>query len=334
MNKRRGLLIVNLGTPDKPTKKEVRKYLTEFLNDRRVIDIPWLWQKMLVNLIIIPFRVGNSTKIYKKLWTDEGSPLLIYLDNLAAKLQKKLGDDYTVYKAMRYGKPGLKETLRQINHDQVDELTIFPLFPQYASSTTGSIVQKVFQAVSKWEAIPGINLIGQFYDHPDFVRAYSNLIASYKPENYDHVIFSYHGLPNRHMNKIHPGVGAANCACEKGLPSYGNLCYKATCFETTRLLTERLNIPEDKYSVGFQSRLSKNWLSPFTDKLVENLAKRGYKKVLITAPSFVADCLETIVELEDEYQELFKEHGGEELTLVRNLNDSDEWVDVITKIIS
>ena len=333
MAKKKALLLVNLGTPDKPRKKDVRKYLTEFLNDRRVIDIPWLWQKLLVNLIIVPFRAGNSTKLYKMLWTEEGSPLLIYLNNLADKLQKKLEGEYTVYKAMRYQKPSLYKTLEQIRDKQYDELVLFPLFPQYASSTTGSIVDRVFKKVRQWETMPGMKVIGQYYDHPDFVDAFASQIKSYDPAGYDHVVFSYHGLPNRQINKVHPGNDGVDCVCEKEMPSYGNLCYKATCYETTRLLAGKLNIPEEKYSVGFQSRLSKNWLYPFTDELVADLAKKGYKRVLITAPAFVADCLETTVELEYEYKELFTEYGGEELTLVKSLNDSDEWAEAIIKII-
>ncbi len=333
MVKKKALLLVNLGTPEKPSKKEVRKYLTEFLNDRRVIDIPWLWRKLLVNLIIVPFRAGNSTKLYKRLWTKDGSPLLIYLNNLTDKLQGKLNGEYTVYKAMRYQKPGLYRTLEQIRDEQFDELILFPLFPQYASSTTGSIVDSVFKKVRNWETIPEIRIMGQYYDHPAFVQTFANQIKSYKPASYDHVVFSYHGLPNRQINKVHPGNDGVGCVCEKEMPAYGNMCYKATCYETTRLLAERLNIPEEKYSVGFQSRLSKNWLSPFTDELIINLARNEYKKVLITAPAFVADCLETIVELEYEYQKLFKENGGEELTLVKSLNDSDEWADSIIKII-
>ena len=333
MKNHKALLIVNLGTPDKPQKKEVRKYLTEFLNDRRVIDIPWLLQKILVNLIIIPFRLKNSTRLYKRLWTEKGSPLLVYLDNLSEKLKDRINDKYRVYKAMRYGKPNLKNTLREIKNNNIEELVLFPLFPQYASSTNGSIIEKVFKEINTWEAIPGIKVIGQFYNHPDFINAFAGLISKYDPMNYDHIIFSYHGLPERHLNKIHPGHNCSDCQCVNGLPEHGKLCYKAACYETTRLLTEKLNIPKEKFSVGFQSRLSKNWLSPFTDKLITDLAKKGAKKILVTAPSFVADCLETIVEIEYEYDILFKENGGEKLTLVKSLNDTDLWADAIVKIV-
>ncbi|MFW6289412.1 MAG: ferrochelatase [Mariniphaga sp.] len=332
--KKQGLLVVNLGTPDEPGKKEVRRYLTEFLNDPRVIDIPWVLQKILVNLIIIPFRVGNSTKLYKRLWTADGSPLLIFLNNLVDKLANELGSKYRLYKAMRYGKPRLTETLEQIRKDGIEELTILPLFPQYASSTTGSIVEKVFGIIKKWEAIPGVKVIGQYYDDPMFVKAFAGQIAKYNLKEYDHVIFSYHGLPNRQINKIHPEHPCEGCTCSKEMPEFGALCYKATCYETTRLIAKELNLPEEKYTVGFQSRLSKNWLSPFTDEVVTDLAKNGAKKVLITAPSFVADCLETIVELQYEYKLLFKEHGGQELTLVESLNDTDEWVGAIAKLVT
>ncbi|MCF8304543.1 MAG: ferrochelatase [Bacteroidales bacterium] len=333
MNKKKALVLINLGTPDKPRKKEVRRYLTEFLNDRRVIDIPWLAQKLLVNLIIIPFRVGNSTKLYERLWTEDGSPLLIYLNNLAAKMQLRLDGQYEVFGAMRYGKPSLTGVLNRIKKEQFEEVIFFPLFPQYASSTSGSIVEKVLREMKSWEAIPSVKMINQFHNHPDFIHAFAKNISAYEPGQYDHVVFSYHGLPYRQINKIHPQKDGESCECDQEMPADGTLCYKATCYETTRLLAQKLDLPKSKYSVGFQSRLSKNWLSPFTDELITDLAKKGAKKVLITAPSFVADCLETIVELEYEYKELFLENGGKQLTLVKSLNDSDHWAEAIEKMI-
>ncbi|MEX2371001.1 MAG: ferrochelatase [Bacteroidales bacterium] len=328
------LLLVNLGTPDRATKGSVFTYLTEFLNDGRVIDIPWLFRKILVNLIIIPFRLSNSTRIYKKLWTDEGSPLLLYLESLGKKLQNRLPENFWVYTAMRYRKPSLKHVLDEIRHESFDKLVIFPLFPQYASSTTGSIFEKVFREMADWQAMPELHFVGQYHHHPAFIQAFANLISSYDPEKYDHIIFSYHGLPERQMNKIHPGNPCNVCSCDLEMPEYGMLCYKATCYETTRLLAEKLKLPEDRYSVGFQSRLSKNWLRPFSDKLVEGYARAGMKKILVVAPSFVADCLETIVEIGEEYQHLFRQHGGRELTLVRSLNDNDAWVEAVAEIIS
>jgi ferrochelatase len=181
-------------------------------------------------------------------------------------------------------------------------------------------------------AAPAVKITGQFYSHPAFIEAFASQIKKYDPHKYDHVLFSFHGLPLRHIQKSHPEVDYVTCNCENELPAHGAFCYKATCFETTRLLTKRLNLVAGSYSVSFQSRLSKNWLTPFTDKRLEELIAAGKKKVLIVAPSFVADCLETIVEIGEEYKTLFKQLGGEELTLVESLNDNDDWIDAIITI--
>jgi len=333
MKNKKALLIVNLGSPDRPRYKEVREYLSAFLNDRRIIDIPWIFRKILVNLFIIPFRVKKSTRLYRKLWTKEGSPLLIYLNNLSYKLQRKLENQYQVYAGMRHGNSSLSGTLKQIKDDNVEEIILLPLFPQYASSTTGSIIEKVICEIKHWQAIPSIRIIEQFYNHPAFIQTFARQILKYTPIKYDHIVFSYHGLPIRHVNKIHPGITCKHCICEKELPEYGRLCYKATSYETTRLLVKELKIPEDKYSIGFQSCLSKKWISPFTVDQIINLAQKGARKILVAAPSFVADCLETIVEIKDVYQDIFKYHGGKELVLVKSLNDSEEWADALIKII-
>lgn len=333
MKASKALLLINLGTPDKPEKWEVYKYLTQFLNDRRVIDIPLLLQKILVNLIIIPFRLTNSTKLYQRLWAEKGSPLLIYLENLQSKLQKKVASEYDVFAAMRYGNPSLKKVLEKIKYENYDELVIFPLFPQYASSTTGSVYQKLVELTEKWEKIPHLRFISQYHNHPEFIKAFATQISGYNPLEYDHVVFSYHGLPNRHLTKTHPTEPVQNCTCDVAMPSHGKYCYRATTYETTRLLVRELGLPEGKYSVAFQSRLSKNWMTPFTDDLIVKLAKDGKKNVLITAPAFTADCLETLVELGYEYNKLFKENGGQNLTLVSSLNDSDVWVNAIEKMV-
>lgn len=328
-----GILLVNVGTPDKPKKGAVRRYLFEFLNDRRVIDIPWLAQKILVNLIIIPFRVKKSTKLYQRLWTPKGSPLLIYLNNLVEKLQEKTGSDAKVYGAMRYGNPGMQTVLKQMEKDGIQEMVVLPLYPQYATSTTESVHDKLDIELKKWDQKTRVQFIKQFYHHPAFIEAFKQIIASYRPEDYDHVVFTYHGLPIRQINKMHPGVAYESCTCEKELPAHGKFCYKATCYATTRLLAKELALPADKYSVAFQSRLSNNWLAPFTDDTLLKLMKKGNKKVLVAAPSFVADCLETTVEIEKDYRKLFLEHGGQQLDMVHSLNDRDEWVEAILKII-
>ena len=331
---KKAVLLINIGTPDKPEKKQVRKYLSEFLNDGRVIDIPWLARKILVNLIIIPFRTSKSTKLYKTLWTEKGSPLLVYSKQLEEKLNKRSGDEYDYYTAMRYGNPSLNDVLDHIKDKNYDEIILVPMFPQYASSTTGSLLEFAFKKTSDWYVIPAIRSINQFYDHPAFINSFVEQINREDPESYDHIIFSYHGLPNSQVEKTHPGISSVNCSCENAMPAHGKYCYKATCYETTRKLADALNLNPGNYTVSFQSRLSKKWLTPFTDEVVTGLAKQGKKKILIAAPAFVTDCLETIVELDVEYKELFLENGGDKLTMVKSLNDEDHWVKSLAAIIN
>ncbi len=327
------VILANVGTPEAPKIGKVYTYLTQFLNDPRVIDIPWLARKLLVNLIIIPFRVKNSTALYKKLWTEKGSPLLFYSDSLAAKLEKKLGDTFSVFVSMRYGKPAIGDVLGKIRKAGFDRIVIVPMFPQYASSTTGTASEELLNIVSKWEVIPALKFIGQFYDHPAYLDAFVENAKNHDLKSYDHIIFSYHGLPDRHVNKVHPQVNVANCNCDSTFPEHGRFCYKATCYQTTRLIAKRLNISPDNYTVAFQSRLSKNWLTPFSDEVVKQLAQAGNKRVLVFAPSFVTDCLETIIEIGFEYEEIFHENGGEKLHLAAALNDEDVWVDGLKTII-
>lgn len=327
------VLLVNVGTPDKPEKKAVRKYLTEFLNDKRVIDLPWLLRKFLVNIIIIPFRAAKSTRLYMRLWTSEGSPLLTYSIKLAEKLNISLGDNFRVIPAMRYGNPSLKNALTSLERENPAEIILLPLFPQYASSTTGSIIEAAFSQIKSWEAMPKIRVIDQFFNTEAFVKAYAAQMAKYNPASYDYIIFSYHGLPIRQINKLHPDILDTNCTCETELPKHGHRCYKATCFATTRKLAAELQLNPAGYTTSFQSRLSKNWLTPFSDEVIIDLAKKGNKKVLVAAPSFVTDCLETIVEIGEDYKDIFIENGGEELTLVEGLNDSDEWIAGLKEII-
>lgn len=332
-NKKTAVLLINLGTPDEPKVKAVRRYLSEFLNDRRVIDIPLVLQKILVNLIIVPFRAPKSTKLYQRLWTEKGSPLLYFSESVHAELQKKLASKADVYLAMRYGKPSIGNALSSIKKGNYDSLIVLPLFPQYASSTNGTAIQAVIDEVRKWNTIPTINAISQFYDHPAFLDAFADRIKSYQPEKFDHVIFTYHGLPNRHLEKNHPEESIKTCNCENVLPEFGKFCYKAACYQTTRELVKRLNLPAEKYSVSFQSRLSNNWMTPFTDKNLINRAKKGSKNILVTAPSFVSDCLETTVEIGWEYKELFMENGGENLQMVESLNDSPQWIIAMEEIL-
>jgi protoporphyrin/coproporphyrin ferrochelatase len=331
--KKTAVILINVGTPDEPKVGAVRRYLSEFLNDRRVIDIPLVLQKILVNLIIVPFRAPKSTKLYQRLWTEKGSPLLYYSEHVQKQLQAKLSTKADVFMAMRYGNPSVGKALAAIKTGNYDRLVVLPMFPQYASSTNGTAIQAVIDKIRTWNTIPELHAINQFYDHPAFLDAFAERIQSYQPENYDHIIFTYHGLPNRHLEKNHPDESIKTCNCEIGLPEFGSFCYKATCYQTTRELVKRLGLQKDQYSVSFQSRLSNNWMTPFTDKNLISRAKLGNKKVLVTAPAFVADCLETTVEIGWEYKELFIENGGEKLQMVESLNDSPNWISALEEIL-
>ncbi|TXC81774.1 ferrochelatase [Luteibaculum oceani] len=333
MKANKAVLLVNLGTPKAPTVGKVRKYLSQFLNDPRVIDINPVGRAVLVNGIIVPFRAPKSTKIYKELWTEEGSPLIIHGEKLKEKVQQQLGDEYVVELAMRYQEPSIPKVLEKIKSYNVKEILVLPLFPQYASSSTGSAIQAVMEVIKNWWVIPELKIVSQYFDRPDYIEAQAEAAAAYNHEDYDHVLFSYHGLPVRQVDKVYNEGLCSDHHCEDAYDRENQFCYKAACFETTRLIANRIGIPEEKYTIGFQSRLDKKWLTPFSDELVEEFAKKGHKKLLVFSPAFTADCLETTIEIGDEYDEIFKENGGEHLQLVPSLNSNPKWVDTVCNII-
>lgn len=327
------VVLVNVGTPDSPSVKDVRKYLSQFLNDRRVIDLPWLLQKVLVNLIIVPFRAPKSAKLYQQLWSDKGSPLLYHSQSVATKLQVRIGDQYLIFNAMRYGNPSLNHVLQQIKIQSYNKIILLPLFPQYASATTGTVSELVLSEISRWQVIPELKIINHFHDHPAFIEAFTTQAEKYNSTKWDHVLFSFHGLPLRQIDKIHPKRNCRECRCKTETVEEGKLCYMAACYETARRIAKRMGYPENHYSVSFQSRLTKNWMSPFTDKMLIQKAQEGIKNLLIFAPSFVSDCLETTIELGKEGQTLFQKYGGEKLQLVEGLNDQDHWIERLVEII-
>lgn len=335
--RKKGVLILNLGTPNSPSVKDVRIYLREFLNDPRVIDIGKIAQMLLVNLIIVPFRAPKSAKEYKKLFKiGEGkSPLMTYGKNLTSKLRSLAKDDFDVELAMRYGSPSMESVLAEMRSKNYDEIYIFPLYPQYASASSGSTIEKAFKIISKWWVIPEINVIGQFYNHPSYIECIVNRAKAFEISAYDHIMFSYHGIPERHVDKVYlDGKPCADHSCENEINSDNTNCYKATCYATTRLLAKALDLKEDSYSTCFQSRLGRDpWLMPYTDHTIERLGKEGKKKILVFSPAFVADCLETTIEIGEEYLELFQEHGGKEVHLVPSLNDNEDWANGLLKII-
>lgn len=329
-----GVLLVNLGTPDSPNTSDVRKYLTQFLNDPRVIDISAIGRAILVNLLIVPFRSSKSAKIYKELWTPQGSPLLIHSEAAKVKLQKELGSDYVVELGMRYQNPSLESVLAEMQKMHLSKIVVLPMFPQYASSSTGSALQRVMEIISKWWVIPEIKFISQYYTNPDFIDAFVERGKQYNIDEYDHVLFSYHGLPVRQLDKVYKERLCEEHDCEKGLNDENEYCYKAACYETTRLIVEKLGLKKEQYSVGFQSRLDDKWVKPYSDKLVAEFGKKGMKKLLVFSPAFTADCLETTIEIGEEYNEIFKANGGEKVQLVESLNSSDSWVKCLKKLVT
>lgn len=331
-----GVLLVNLGTPDSPAVPDVRRYLREFLMDGRVIDIPFPQRWALVNLIIAPFRAPKSAKTYRELWTDRGSPLKFYGEDVQRLLQQKLGDDYVVRLAMRYQNPSLESVLNEFKTAGLGEIVVVPLFPQYASATTGSVYERVMELVSEWQTIPQIRFTNTFFDHPKFIQAFADAARRHLAErDYDFFLFSYHGVPERQIRKGDPTGQTCklNSCCDTLRPD-NRLCYRAQCFATTRALVAELGLKEGTYATAFQSRLGRDpWVQPYTEDMVKQLAKEGKQSVLAFSPAFVADCLETTIEVGEEYKELFEAAGGEHWQLVESLNDNPLWVELLVEMV-
>jgi ferrochelatase len=334
--KKTGVLLIQLGTPDSPKTSDVRRYLSEFLNDPRVIDLPWLARKLLVNGIIVPFRAPKSAKIYKELWEHGNgvSPLLTYtLESQRLLAERLQNENITVEVAMRYQNPSLDLVLDRMHKANYDQIIIIPLFPQYASASSGSAVEKAMNIIRKWWVIPEVKIVAQFYDHPAYIDAVVDRAKAFDLKEYDHILFSYHGLPERHVDKVYNDGLCEDQPCETEINAENTFCYKATSYATTRLIAEKLGIKEEDYTVCFQSRLDKKWLEPFSDKVVEEWGKKGAKKLLAFSPAFVADCLETIIEIGDEYQEIFEEFGGEKVQLVPSSNDHPRFIDCLEDLV-
>lgn len=343
MHQKTGILLINLGTPDSPETSDVRRYLNEFLTDGRVIDIPWLQRQLLVRGLITPFRAKASGKSYKEIWNERGSPLKYISEGLTAKVQAAFNSvgyaasetptEYIVELAMRYQNPSIESALLKLKQKNVHKIIVFPLFPQYASASTGSANQKVMEIVSRWEVIPDINFISSFYDHPAFIKAFAEIGRGYQHENYDHVLFSFHGLPERQIKKANDYDYCLKPNCCASITDKNRYCYCGQSNATARAIAKALNISEDRYSISYQSRLGKDpWVQPYTVEVLEKLAAKGVKTILVFCPAFVADCLETIFEISVEYQEDFEKWGGEKLQLVESLNEHPLWVEAIKTI--
>jgi ferrochelatase len=327
-----GVLLVNLGTPDAPRPAEVRRYLREFLGDPRVLDMPALSRWMLLHLAILPFRPRRSAEAYAKIWTPRGSPLLCNGLDLRAAVAKELGPDYAVVLGMRYGRPSLREAADHLARADVARILALPLFPQYSEAATGSAVAKLREELARVDAAP-IEVLPPFYAEPRFIAAVARVaaprLAAFGP---DHVLMSYHGLPERQLRA--GDAGGAHCFagpdCCDAIGVANRNCYRAHCFATTRALAGALGLAADGHSLAFQSRLGRTpWIRPYTDEVMPLLAARGVRRLAVLCPSFVADCLETLEEIGIRGREAWHSLGGEALELIPCLNADPTWARTI-----
>ncbi|MCZ4225588.1 ferrochelatase [Pedobacter rhodius] len=333
---KKGILLVNLGTPDSPAVSDVKKYLDQFLMDERVIDIPAFNRTLLVKGIIVPFRSPKTAKLYKEIWGENGSPLLYYSKLQAGMLQERLGDDYHVELAMRYQSPSIASALANLKAGLVESIQVMPMFPQYASASTGSVMQLVMELVSKWPTVPPISFVNSFHDNELMIKVFAENARKHNPETYDHILFSFHGLPERQLLKCdHTGSYCLKSSdCCQTLNDTNKFCYSAQGHDTARLIAKELNISKENYTVCFQSRLGKEpWVQPYTTDILKKLAAEGKKRLLVFSPAFVADCLETLYEITVEYHEEFRALGGEHVQLVESLNDSPVFIEALAGMI-
>ena len=329
----KGVLLVNLGSPDSTDPKDVKKYLDEFLMDERVIDVPFWARSLIVRGIILNTRPKQSAEAYQKIWWDEGSPLIV----LSERLQEKINDltSVPIALAMRYGKPSIHSGLQELHEEGVDEVLIFPLYPQFAMATTETILVLAEELRKKHFPQMEFTSVPAFYNHPDYIRVLADSISErLKGVEFEHLLFSYHGVPKRHIRKR--DVTKSHCkidgSCCQTPSAAHQFCYRHQCYETTRLVAEYLELKKGTFSVSFQSRLGFDpWLEPPTDRTIERMGLNGTKKLAIVTPAFVSDCLETLEEIAMEGEEIFHEVGGEEFHVVPCLNDREDWVKVLAR---
>ena len=326
-----GLLLINLGTPDAPTTPAVRRYLAQFLSDPRVVDINPVGRWLLLHAVILRTRPAKSAHAYRQIWTERGSPLLFHSEDLVAAVQARLGDGWKVVLGMRYGSPSIASAYAALRAAGCDDIVVLPLFPQYASSSTGSALEEVYRVAGAEPTVGRLDVVPAFYDEPAFVEAFAEVGRPVLAElGADHVLFSFHGLPERHM--IDPGCLRSDDCCAK-VTDVNRNCYRAQSFATARALAATLALPDGGWSVSFQSRLGRTpWIKPYTDVVLDELAAAGKKRLAVFCPAFVADCLETLEEIGMRAREQWKGAGGEELALVPSLNATSSWVDAVARI--
>jgi ferrochelatase len=334
---RKGLLLVNLGTPDAPETGPVRRYLREFLSDPRVLDLNPVGRWLLLNLLILPFRSPKSAHAYRTIWTEKGSPLMVYSKELTAAVAERLAGEYEVELAMRYGNPSLPDAVARLRARGVRDFTVLPLYPQEAPSSSGSSLARTYEVLSEPWDVPNVRAVPAFFDHPAFLDAFAQVARPViEGARADYVLFSFHGVPERHIRKS--DASGRHCLASAGccdvLTDANRHCYRAQCFATARGLAGRLGLASEGWSVSFQSRLGRTpWVHPYTDVVLPELAQRGVKRLAVMCPAFVADCLETVEEVAIRGREQFVASGGESLTLVPSLNGNPAWADAVVRLV-
>lgn len=331
---KRGVLLINLGSPDSPSVPDVRKYLREFLMDGRVIDTAWPLRFGLVNFMIVPRRSHQSAEAYASIWTKDGSPLVVTSKKVCAELQKLV--DMPIEIAMRYQNPRIEEAVNNLVYQGVTELFIIPLFPHYAMSSFETAAERAAQVAFEQAPHMKVKIAAPFYDHPDYIHALVDSARPYLNDRTDHLLFSFHGLPERHLRKADPTgrhcLATKNC-CDGSNPAH-KTCYRAHCYKTVRAFVQEAHIAEEKYSVAFQSRLGREpWMQPYTDAELARLAQTGVKRLAVMCPAFVADCLETLEEIGMRGKEIFLANGGEEFTLIPCLNENPLWIRALERMV-
>jgi len=328
---KRAVLLANLGSPEAPETKPVRHYLNQFLMDPYVIQLPWLLRRLIVSLFVLPSRPKASAEAYRSVWMHEGSPLIVLSERLTLALQKQL--DIPVAMAMRYGEPSIEKQLLNLCEDgTISEILYLPLYPHYADSTVTTSIEEARRVIKKHQLNVQLRIVEPFYDHPDYIQTLVKSAEPYLSQNYDHLIFSYHGLPESHITKLdHSGehcLKRSDC-CDVTHAAH-KTCYRHQVMRTTQCFSLQAGLAQNRYSVAFQSRLGRaKWLGPNTEDRLVELAQQGVRKVLVICPAFVTDCLETLEEIAIRGEEVFKEAGGESLTLIPCLNDHPDWVNLL-----
>lgn len=327
----KAVLLVNLGSPDSISVADVKRYLDEFLTDERVIDKAFV-RKVIVPLIILNTRPKKSAEAYASVWTDEGSPLIVTSEHQAEKLGKQISPK--VYLAMRYGNPSIPDIVAQILKDGVTSLYVIPLYPQYAMSSYETVVVKVMEEINARQPDLDVSFLQPFYNDPDYLDILAESIGEKLPEDTDKLVFSFHGIPERHLRLSDPSHAHCLCVqdcCNRANPAHAT-CYKHQCLMTVKGIVERLKLPEDKYFVSFQSRLGRDpWLTPYTDATLARFGREGVKKVRVVCPAFVTDCLETLEEIAEEGKEIFEDAGGKDFEVIPCLNEDDRWIQYLAK---